>query len=644
MKIKILLLLLVSTSSFCYSQLKIVTGEVLFMSGSQNIYTNENLINDGTVTLGTGKLYIAGDVDNNNILTLSNGTLTVTGTKTQTFDFASADVAKRIELDKASGTATFNSGSLVITDGLLSTQGTIDGGGKLIMRSTATKTAIVDQSTGGAVDNIVVERYIPSKRAYRFLSSPVTTSTSINSNWQENQNNTATAYASNSNTVLDYGTHITGSTIGANGFDATQTGAASLFQFNNTTQAWSSISNTNANTLNVGASYRLMVRGSRSVDLTNNAATPSPTTLRTTGSLKIGTFTNSNLSSVASGYNLVGNPYQAPVAIASILTASTNLNPNYYYVWDPKVGGANGRGAYVTYSFSANSNNVSGSAVNEYLQPMQSCFVKTLAAGSASITFNENNKYTVATNENIYKSDNSQVTAPSLRLTLFEANAFNQQQTPADGLLMFFDATYINSVDATDATKLTNLDENMSVLIGTTKLSISNFQYPQYSTVYLLAIDQYRYSNYTMVAQLDNYSGLTPYIHDVFMQTYTEINPTVNYNFTVDASNSATSANNRFEIVYSNPNLSTDNFTTEAIALYPNPSTTNDFNLQLPAGMGDCMVTVYNSLGQLVAVETTEIGENTINCKVASTISTGIFQVVITKKEGSRIVKKWIKE
>ena len=231
-----------------------------------------------------------------------------------------------------------------------------------------------------------------------------------------------------------------------------------------------------------------------------------------------------------------------------------------------------------------------------------------------------------------------------MRLTLFEANAFNQQQTPADGLLMFFDATYINSVDATDATKLTNLDENMSVLIGTTKLSISNFQYPQYSTVYLLAIDQYRYSNYTMVAQLDNYSGLTPYIHDVFMQTYTEINPTVNYNFTVDASNSATSANNRFEIVYSNPNLSTDNFTTEAIALYPNPSTTNDFNLQLPAGMGDCMVTVYNSLGQLVAVETTEIGENTINCKVASTISTGIFQVVITKKEGSRIVKKWIKE
>ena len=147
-----------------------------------------------------------------------------------------------------------------------------------------------------------------------------------------------------------------------------------------------------------------------------------------------------------------------------------------------------------------------------------------------------------------------------------------------------------------------------------------------------------------MVAQLDNYSGLTPYIHDVFMQTFTEINPSVNYNFTIDTSNLASSANNRFEIVYSNPNLNYDNFTTESIALYPNPSATNDFNIQLPAGMGDCIITIYNSIGQLVAVETTEVGENTINCKVASTISTGIYQVVITNNEGSRIVKKWIKE
>ena len=643
MKINIALVLVLFSTNYCLSQLKVVSGEVLYISGAQNLYTNETIYNDGAITLGTGKLYIARDVHNNNLVSLSNGTIALTGANTQTFDFAIEDIAKRVELDKSAGTATFNSGSLVITDGLLSLQGAIDGGGKLIMRSTATKTAIVEQSSGGTIDNIVVERYIPAKRAFRFLSSPVTTSTSIKSNWQENQNNTATAYTSNSNIAPGYGTHITGSTTGANGFDATQTGAASLFQFNNTTQSWSAISNTNTNTLSVGNPYRLMVRGSRAVNLTNNAATPTPTTLRTIGSLKIGTFTNSNLSAVSNEYNFIGNPYQAPIDMAAILNTSTNINPNFYYVWDPKVGGTNGRGAYVTYTFTGNTNNVSGSAVNQYLQPMQSCFVKTLANGAANITFNESNKYTAATNENVYKTAESLTNTATLRLTLYEANAFNEQQTPADGVLLFFDDSFSNAVDAFDAEKMTNLDENISVLSQTNKLSIANFQFPQNTTVYPLNIDQYRYTNYNLVAQLDNYSGLTPYLHDTFMQVYSEINPNVNYNFTVDATIAASTANNRFEIVYSNPNLTNQNFTSELVALFPNPSKSNDFNLKLPSEAGEYKVTIYNTLGQLVDIITSQTSTNTLNCEVAATAATGIYQVVITK-DNSTVNKKWIKE
>ena len=113
-------------------------------------------------------------IDNNGTLTLVDGTLNITGNSpAQTFDFGSSTIVKRIELNKTEGTASVTSGNLIITDGLQATQGTIDGDGKLIMRSTATKTAIVEQSTGGTVQNIVVERYIPSKRAFRFLSSPI---------------------------------------------------------------------------------------------------------------------------------------------------------------------------------------------------------------------------------------------------------------------------------------------------------------------------------------------------------------------------------------------------------------------------------------------------------------------------------------
>lgn len=643
--IKLLLLFAFVSTTYCYSQLKVTTGEEIFMSNSESLYIEEGLINDGTITLGTQKLYVAGNVTNNGTLTLSNGTLNITGSNSQTFNFGASDVAKRLELNKSSGVATINSGKLIITDGLLSNQGTINGGEKLILKSTANKTAIVEQSTGGIVNNIVVERYIPAKRAFRFLSSPVTSSTSIKYNWQENQNNTATPYANNSNTSSGYGTHITGSITGANGFDASQSGAASIFNFNNTTQVWASILNTDVTTLNVGDPFRLMVRGSRAVDLNSNTATPSVTTLRTTGTLKIGEHTNSALSQVAGGYSFIGNPYQAPVDMSSVLTNGVNLNSNFYYVWDPRVGGANGRGAYVTYTFSGNTNNVSGSAVNQYLQPMQACFVKTIANGAASITFNETNKYTSATNEYVYRTNTSQTnnTLGSLRLTLYESTAFSQQQTPLDGALLFFDADASNSVDTNDASKMNNLDENISVFVDNTKLSIASFQYPQSTTVYPLNFTQYRNSNYTLVAQLDNYNGLTPYIHDKFTQTFTAVNATVNYNFSVNATNATSTAFDRFEIVYTNSLLSTPDFTIDSVVLFPNPSSSDYFNLQLPLDFKNYSVKVYNSLGQLIDVELNETSENKLNCKVPSSLSAGIYQIVITQ-DAKKIVKKWIKQ
>jgi hypothetical protein len=514
------------------------------------------------------------------------------------------------------------------------------------MKSVVDKTAIVEQSTGGTVDNIVIERYIPAKRAYRLLSSPVTTSTTIKYNWQENQNNTSTSYANNSNTAAGYGTHIAGSTTGANGFDATLSGAASLFVFGNTAQTWSAITNTTAtNALTAGAPFRLMVRGDRSIDMSTNTPTPTITTLRTSGTLKIGSYTNTNLSSSANGYNFIGNPYQSAVDMSGVLTSSSNLNSNFYYVWDPKIGGANGRGAYVTYTFAGNTNSVVGSAVNQYLQPMQACFVKTLDNGAASITFNESDKY-VATNENVYKTQAAKTnkTTTSLRLTLYEKEAFTNLQTPADGALLLFNDNYSNTVDSNDANKMSNLDETISVFVDNTKLSIGSFQHPQESTVFPIIIDQYRYTNYTLVAKLDNYSGLIPYIHDKFSQTYTEVNSSVNYTFSVDASNVQSSSNNRFEVVYkTGSSLGIPDFTTESVSLYPNPSTNNGFNLQLPLEANNVNIKIYNILGQEIAVKLNDINSNTIHCETASSLSPGLYQVVITK-ENSKIIKKWIKE
>ena len=631
---KILFLLFVTNVTF--AQLKIANGAQLSVSSGSFLYANEAIVNEGTLTLNSGKLVVANNFNNaSGTLSAANATLEVSGSASQSFTFGSNDVIKRVELNKSGNTATVAAGKLTITDGFKSVAGTLNAAEKIILQSNSTKTAIVEQSTAGTVDNIVVERYIPAKRAYRLLSSPVTTTTSIKYNWQENQNNTSALFANNSNTASGYGTHIAGSTSGANGFDATQTGNASLFLFDNTAQAWTAISNTDTNTLSAGGAYRLMVRGDRSIDMNTNTPSPTVTTLRTRGSLKIGSHSVSGLNATADAFNIIGNPYQCPVDIAGVLTASTNVKTTHYYVWDPKVGGTNGRGAFVTYTFLSNSNNVSGSQVNQYLQPMQACFVNTLANGAASVVFAENNKYTT-TNENIYR--NTSNTVPTLKLNVYDASSFQEGATALDGVLFFFGSAFSNGLDVYDARKLTNLDENLAVTIDQNKHSIAAFNTPTVSSAYALHLSNYKHTNYVFTAQLENYNGLTPYLWDQFTGTHTEIQNNSNYAFTIDANNALSSASDRFKIVFQTAALSADDFIKD-IQLYPNPASAGE-HFFIQGSPEAATVTVYNPLGQMIPVHVNNQG-NLTHVTPKTLVSQGVYIVTITSENQTKSVK-WI--
>lgn len=641
MKIKIktlVLLLLVASNSF--AQLKIASGEQLTIVNGGMLYANEAVVNNGTMSLNTGRLLLANNFNNAGIMNATNGTIEVVGGNTQSLSFGSNDIAKRVELNKSANTATVAAGKLTITDGFKSVAGTLNASEKIVLQSTGVKTAIVEQSTIGTVTNMVVERYIPAKRAYRLLSSPVTSITSIKYNWQENQNNISPLFANNSNTASGYGTHIAGSTTGTNGFDATQSGSPSLFLFDNNTQAWTAITNTETNTLNVGEGYRLMVRGDRSIDMNTNTPSPTNTILRTTGTLKIGTHTVSGLSATADAYNFIGNPYQSPVDIQTVLTSSTNVNPNFYYVWDPKVGGTNGRGAYVTYSFSTNTNNVSGSAVNAFLQPMQACFVKTLANGASSVVFQEANK-TTTTNENVYRNATSGI--PILQLNLFDAASFTQGNTAVDGVMCVFGSNFSNNLDAFDAEKLTNLDENMAILVENNKQSIASYNLPNESTIYPLNISNYRTANYMFTASVSNYEGLTPFLHDTFLNSFTAVTNNLQYAFSVNADNALSTAANRFKIVFSNQLLQTPDFDVLAqVSVYPNPAKTSEFNLVMPSFDEKYEVTLFNDLGQKIAINQVTKTENGARCIIKNTLAQGIYHIIIKTNTGDSVVKKWV--
>ena len=618
MKKRILFLLVFVVANTLQAQLSIPAGETLQVTGTETLYTNEPILNAGTLTLGTGTLEIGGAYTNTGSVNLSTATLKLSGNAAQNISFGSADTAKKIALNKTSNTATVTAGSLSITDFVQSVQGTLNADGKITLKSTATKSAIVEPSTGGTVNNLVVERYIPARRAFRFVSSPVTTTTSIRANWQENGVN-----------ANNLGTHITGTGGSTNGFDATATDNASMFTFTNSTSAWAAVTNTNG-VLTAGNAYRLMIRGDRTIDLTQNAPTATNTTLRTKGSLYIGSKTITDLNQNINCYSLIGNPYQSPVNMKTVLDNATNLNATYYYVWDPKM--AN-RGAYVTGILASGTNNLSGSQVNQYLQPGQACFVMTNSTATTSMHFEETYKYTASSNEGVFRQASS--AQEKIQLTLYDSATMALQGAALDGLLVFFDANETNNLDGNDAGKFNNLDETMATLNGTKSLSIESRHLPLVTDVIPLTMTQYRVSNYTLVMEGTNNSSLPCYLYDSLLQTYTVLpyNGSISYSFSVDASNSLSGASNRFQLVFANPNLGTDNPNNINFTLNPNPSNGN-FTIALPEYLEDTLLTVYNNLGQVVFTEQlSQAGLHQISA--ANRLTSGVYYVKITQDNKS---------
>jgi hypothetical protein len=489
--------------------------------------------------------------------------------------------------------------------------------GNFLFKSDATATASFG-TLGGTYTTtsgtVTVERFIPARRAFRFLSPSVTTTTSIRQNWQENGGSTGS-----------FGTHITGATGASAGFDVTETNNPSMFTFTN--GIWDAVTNTNLNVLTAGSPFRLMVRGDRTISMATNIPTPTPTILRATGILKTGDFTPT-INQTSDGLSFIGNPYQAPVDIKAVLNASTNMNTNVAYYWDPTL---NARGGFVTRTLSANTNDVT-SNFNEYLQPGQAVIVKRdNTSNVASMTFTESNKSINNAAPGVFRQANTNEYG-ILRVNL-QANTNNQWAT-IEGTLALFNDDFSWDVTSEDATKLTNLDEEVSFVQNNTNLAIALQNNPSATSELPIKIDKMRHANYQWQFELDNYNGATPYLFDTLNNSYTQINNGTVMPFTADSNTT-----NRFKIVFQNAVLSTDTFQ-NTLAIYPNPAKAGaSFYFD---GITEATVTVSNLLGQNVPVETKTQG-NTLQVTPNTSLSQGVYLVNITT-QGSAQQVKWIVE
>jgi hypothetical protein len=530
--------------------------------------------------------------------------------------------------DLACKNLTINSGkTLTVSSGnSLKVAGNLVNNGSIVFKSDASGSGIFDSFTGAisGTGSVTVERFIPAnKRSFRFLSSAVTTSTSIKANWQENVSNTTTVYADNQNPNSGYGTHITGAGGATNGFDTTTTNNPSLYSYTN--GAWAAVVNTNSS-FTAGTPYRLLVRGDRSINMSTNTPTPTNTTLRATGTLHTGNFTPA-LNQAASGYSFVGNPYQAPIDIKAALNASTNMDKTKVYYWDPTL---NTRGAYVTRTLSSNSNNVS-SSFNQYLQPGQAVFVQNTSAGSPTMTITESHKSLNNAAAGVFRTTNTSDFG-LLRVHL-QANTNNQWNT-IEGTLAVFNNMYSWNTTEEDAVKFANLDEEVSLMQDNTSLAIAMQTNPSSTNELPIRLKNTRHTAYQWKFELSDYNGLTPYLVDTQNSTYTPIENNTVVPFTVNGQEL-----NRFKIVFQNSALSVDDFANN-IKLYPNPAKAGaSFYID---GIAEATVSVYNVLGQNIPVQLKSQGY-AIQVTPTQTLSQGIYLVTVTT-EGKTQHIKWIVE
>ncbi|MBF0695532.1 MAG: T9SS type A sorting domain-containing protein [Flavobacterium sp.] len=582
-----------------------------------------------TVTVnGSGVLQLAGSIQNQGTFDVTDGSLAFIGTSAQTVP-SGAFVENTVKNLTINATSVTLEGAVDLTGVLSMNAGTFNTGNFLTLKSDASGSAVIAPVTGNVSGEMTIERFIPARRAFRFLSSPVDGGT-IRSNWQENGAE-----------VPGFGTDITGAGGAANGFDATATNNPSLYTYWNTnpgtTTSWIAATTTNTPLL-AGTPYRMLVRGDRTVNLASNTAEPTSTVLRSTGTIKTGDVVVTDLSGGADRFSLIGNPYQAPVDMDLVLQESTLIKNTFYTIWDPNVAT---RGAYVTVVFgSPEVNTVSGSLANRFLQPGQAAFVQGSDNGSAMITFKESHKNVGPVQAPVFRMSG---TVATIRGTLYDAASLASNGSAADGFLVAFGDDYSNELNSLDAIKPGNQDENAGLMNSGKVLSYETRNYPVSTDVLPLSNTQYRSTNYTYRMTVSGLSDVTAMLLDKHTNTTYELanDESTDISFTVDANNPSSVAANRFDIIFGTALGNNDQVFANAVRLYPNPTESGSFSIQLPSAE-PVKVTMTSILGQQVFEREFAATSNVLNI-APNQLQAGVYLVKVASANGTTIKKLIVK-
>ena len=513
-------------------------------TGTATINNLQIKSNASLMVNGTGIFQVAGNVTNAGVFDATAATIDFNGTssaqvtdgstfKNNTIQNLIVSNANGLSVAATPGDTMKISGSLTFGD----PNANINTGNNVTLLSTASATANVGVlNTGNSITgSVTVERYVAAINNWQFLAVPTQTTQTIHQAWQENQ-------APGAIGQVGYGTNVTGPT--GTGFDFISPNP-SMKYWDNPTQAYINITNTNIQFPNIKNGFFLFIRGDRQATA-SASSTKIPTVMRTTGILNTGSI---SFSIPANYYYSLGNPYASRVDFRNV--AGIAGIGSTFYVWDPLISGYYGAGGYQTFS-AANgyiplvptAYYLSG-VPYPYLESGQAVFLNNTSGSTATITFNESAKTTGS--HLVFRGGAS---SPS---QFFRTYLYASSGKVADGNVVAFNSQYQNRLDVNDAIKIYNTGENLSLKRQGIMLSIEARSPVTASDTIYFDMKNVSKQTYHFQFSPENMGddGLKAYLVDNYLRTKTEVSlgGVTSSDFTVN-SDAASYAADRFMIVF----------------------------------------------------------------------------------------------
>ncbi len=553
-------------------------------------------------------------------------------------------------------------GSLIIAPNhSFATAGGADfGGNSVTLQSNINSTASIGQITGSlsGATNVTAERFIAGRRAWRFLSVAVVSGQTINEAWQEGAVPNPDIHTRN-NPRPGYGTQITYDNNTAHGFDVNRTTAPSLKTWLAASRSWTtSAPFTNTTNINAYGAYCIFIRGSRAVDVSLGTSAPADNTiLRATGTLRVGGYTQDYVTTAGNSV-LIGNPYASTIDILSVINNNAGaFTADKFRVWDPAIAGKYGVGGYITYTNgifapTAPATQVSYSG-GTFAQSGQAFMLEATTTGNTPVAFAESDK--AAAQANVFgrmaQGQPQKAAYPAVYTNLMAQE--DNHLSLIDGVAAGFAGRFSAKVDAGDAGKLLNFNENIMLVRDSQSLAIELRPLPAGNdTLYykLLYLEARPYVLQIFTGRVRENMPVRGWLTDKYLGTQTEVNlnDTTLYHFT--AGSDTASYRSRFMLVFSRSakagviaslsgSAQAGSLLPAAVQVYPNPVRGGRVTLRYGGlAAGSYGVSVYSRAGQPLYQKQITAGKDgaaqSETLRLGSSLPQGSYTLTLTDSSG----------